>query len=278
MDKPGTTFARTFPLIRPAIAEVLRLAVDAERSGQKRLSQASLRTNSNLGSVYVAAMPQYGLGTGLLTHNHLPTIFGAYVYECDPLLEHTGTQWLMHYYLSAAHGPGPTFWHDVVVAFFLSGDVLNRLSVAERIEKIHQRIEGQPIKPVYAREAATAFLGTYIRLDALGNLGILKPDGDNYLVLGPEPPPLWAVAYALLDYWEAQFGDQLNAGLNEFSGEEGISSIFMISRGRLNAMLEAMQAEGMLELQRIAAPYQVVLLQRDRHQVLKRLYGHQNTE
>ncbi|MCC6188631.1 MAG: DUF4007 family protein [Anaerolineales bacterium] len=259
--------------MRPAVAEVLRLATDADRNGHKRLEQAALRDDSNLGSIYVEAMPRYGQAAGLLTKQHLPTLLGQCVARRDPLLEQSGTQWLMHFGLSAQHGFGPQFWREIVLSHFLSGEVLTKAALAERIAGIHEQIEAKPIKLAYAGEAAGAFLGTYTKPDGLGNLGILRKGTDSYLVLDPEAPPTWAVAYALLDLWEAQFGDQVAAGLNELYGERGLTSLFMISRGRLNTMLETMQAEGMLELHLIAAPYQVLLLKRDRAWVLGKLYG-----
>jgi hypothetical protein len=47
----------------------------------------------------------------------------------------------------------------------------------------------------------------------------------------------------------------------------------MISKGQFNTMLEEMQREGLLELFRIAPPYQVVLLSHDELSILERLYG-----
>jgi hypothetical protein len=264
--------------MRPAVADVLRLAVEAEKNGKRRLEIAAIRQGSNLGSVQVEAMPRYARGTGLLNSDYLPTLFGRYVIGGDSLLEHTGTQWLMHYHLSAEHGFGPVFWHEIVVSCLLGGEELTRSSVANRISVVHERTDGEPINAASAGQVANTFLGTYSKQDGLGGLGILRQRDDHYIVLDPDPPPVWAVAYALLDFWEAQFGDQVSAGLNELYGEKGLTSLFMISRGRLNTMLEAMQAEGMLELHLIAAPYQVMLLRRDREWVLGKLYGADHAE
>lgn len=272
-SKLGTTFARTFSLVRTAVAEVLKLALEAERSGKDRIGQSELREHSNLGTIYVEAMPRYGQGAGLLTKKNLPTMLGRYVGNHDPMIDHAGTQWLMHYGLSAEHGAGPVFWHEIVTSTFLSGDTITKAAVAQLVSGIHERIEGQAIKAAFAGEVAGAFLGTYTKPEGLGGLGILEKSGDDYVVLDPESPPVWAVAYALLDYWEARFGDQVTAGLNELYGEKGLTGLFMISRGRLNAMLDELQAEGMLELNLIAAPYQVMLHRRDRDWILSKLYG-----
>ena len=125
-----------------------------------------------------------------------------------------------------------------------------------------------------ARSTAKIFLGTYIKSDGLANLGLLeKLESDLYKVLEPDPPPTWVVAYALLDFWRGNFPGQKTINLNDLYGEKGLSNIFMISRGRINLMLEDMQQAGILQLFLIAPPYQVVLLDENIDISLKKVYG-----
>jgi hypothetical protein len=275
--KFGLTFHRTFSLVRPAVASVLGLAVEyAAASGEKTsLSLDAIRERTNLGSVYVEAMPRYARATGLLDDLLSPTEFGALAHQQDPRLEQSDTQWLMHYHISAPHGTGPAFWHHFVKNRFRSGDAFTRDELSQQIAAFVEDVEARSVTARDANATATVFLGTYTKTDAFGGLCILEEAQDGlYRVLEPESPSIWVLAYALLDFWEAHFPQQLTVNLNDLSGPDGLTSIFLIGVGRLNAVLRAMQEEGYVDVHRVAPPYQVVLLNRDRQSLLDRIYGY----
>ncbi len=95
----------------------------------------------------------------------------------------------------------------------------------------------------------------------------------------PEAPPIWAFGYALLDYWHAQFGDDLlTVNLDALSGARGLTSLFLCGAGRLNLLLRAMQREGYVDIYRVAPPYQAVLLRPDREPILRKLYEYHESE
>lgn len=272
----GVTFHRTFSLIRPSVSKIIQLA--QEVGDKQSLDRKTIRQRTNLGTIYVEAMPRYGFGSGLLDRENHLTILGSVVCHYDPLLENVATQWLMHYHLSAPHGPGTAFWHNLVVHRFLPGDEFSHAQIASQILEYVASVRKKPPRKEDAESSATVFLGTYTKTDGLSSLGILEEiRSKNYRVLDPDPPPTWVVAYALLDFWKARFSNLATINLNDLYGENGLTSLFMISKGRLNAMLEEMQREGMLELYRIAPPYQVVLLRREEQPILEKLYGIENT-
>ena len=272
----GVTFHRTFSLIRPSVTKIIQLA--QEMGDKQPLDRKTIRQRTDLGTIYVEAMPRYGFGTGLLDRENHLTILGSVVCHYDPLLENVATQWLMHYHLSAPHGPGAAFWNDLVVHRFLIGEEFSHAQIAAQIYDFVASIREKPPREEDAETSATIFLGTYTKADGLSSLGILEEiRTKNFRVLDPDPPPTWVVAYALLDFWKAQFSNLITINLSDLYGEKGITSLFMISKGRLNAMLEEMQREGMLELYRIAPPYQVVLLRREEQPILEKLYGIENT-
>jgi len=272
-----TVFHETFSLSRPSLQQVLFVAAKTKDTYVENQEQREsiLRDGTTLGTNYIKAMPRYAVGTGLLGANYRMTSFAKFAQKHDPLLEQVGTQWLMHYHLSAPQGPGPAFWHDLVVTRFRIGDEFTTDDIAIQIAHLYNSIEGKDLADKSARSTATIFLGTYIKSDGLGNLNLLISLGDNRFRVNDNynSPPVWAVAYGLLDFWQKQFLNQATINLNDLYGEKGLTNLFMISRGRLNTILEELQQEGMLELYRTAPPYQVLLLSGEKQQLLEKLYG-----
>lgn len=224
-------------------------------------------------------MPRYSFGTGLLDNQNCLTDFGFYAQKHDRLLEQPGTQWLMHYFLSAPQGPGPAFWHELVVTRFRTGDEFTTDEIAAQIGAFVATNEGKQLAARSARSTATVFLGTYTKEEGLGRLGILQPIGANrYRVQEPDLPPTWAFAYALLDYWHAQFGELMTVNLDALSGESGFTNLFLCGAGRLNMILRTLQRAGYVDIYRVAPPYQVVLLRQDRKPLLQNLYEHHESE
>src|SRR5438874_1815524 len=100
--KLGLSFHRTFPLSRPAVSQVLRVSAGHRGptgAGGTDLSFRSLRELTNLGTVYVEAMPRYARGAGLISEDGSPSQFGRLAFAGDPSLARVETQWLMHYHL-----------------------------------------------------------------------------------------------------------------------------------------------------------------------------------
>lgn len=219
-------------------------------------------------------MPRYATGAGLLDFARHLTRFGQYALNHDRLLEHQGTQWLMHYYLSAPQGPGPAFWHHLVSNFFYVGHEFSKTQVERQITAFVEQNEGRTLAKRTLSDAATIFLGTYLKSDGLGKLGLLTqlPD-ERYQVTEPVSPPPWAVAYALLDYWEAHFQDQLTVSLDLLTAPGGFTALFLMDQHNFNEVLRVLQAERYVEVYRVAPPHQVVLLRRDPEPLLQTLYG-----
>lgn len=272
----GTAFHETFPLSRAAITQLVETLAAQERKGAETSIRELLREETHLGTNYVKAMPRYAFGAGILDDSYALTAFGKAVLENDPLLVQTATQWLMHYHLSAPHGPGPAFWHHLVVSRFRSGDEFTREEIINQVNDFLQETEGRSFAEQTIKSTTNAFLGSYYQEDGLGRLEIIEKLTDtDYRVLEPEAPEVWAMAYAVLDFWAASFPQQITVNLNELTGTSGLTGLFLVGTGRLNAVLRAMQDEGYVEVHRVAPPYQVVLLNPDRQSILERLYSHE---
>jgi hypothetical protein len=274
-ERLGPTFHRTFSLVRPAVAQVLEISSNATRQGTKLKGSAFeiLRAGTDLGTVYVAAMPRYAVGCGLLDDKtYRLTPLGEFVYEHDPNLNHPSTLWLMHYHLSAPAGPGPAFWHYLVSRKLQPGIGLERSSLIESVRQAVLETEGKALVDRSARTLVTVFGGSYTKSDALSRLGILEETDEGYRVLEPDPPSEWVIGYALAHYWESVWPQFRQVALAELSEFGGFSSLFFLGTYQLNSRLRELQSRGLLELVQIAPPHQILRLWKSPQDFLEHIY------
>lgn len=266
---PGLTFHRTFALSRPSLAQILALVKDGLPVTKEMLS-----SRTSLGTIYQEAMPRYAYRVGLLDGHQQLTQFGHSVAQSDLHQDALGTQWLLHYHLSAPHGPGPAFWHELVVTHFRSGNRFTAEQVNQQLAAFVRTTSGRQLAARSLCATTTVFLRTYIRSDGLGKLGIIEKTGrDHYRVSSPPTPPHWALAYALMDYWQAHYGGRLTVNLADLLTERGFAALFLMGEAQLLSVLTTLQEEGVVELYRVAPPFQVVLIQPDPELALRRLYA-----
>ncbi|MEZ0396309.1 MAG: DUF4007 family protein [Anaerolineales bacterium] len=261
------TFHRTFSLSRSSIAKVLHLA-----QGRPGFRKTDLAQYTDLGTIYQEAMPRYAYRAGLLDEKNHLTLFGRFAAEYDPALEKPGTQWLMHYHLAAPHGP-TAFWHSLVRRRFLPGNTFTAADLTADLTNLLRGEAGKDPAPRSVRSTVTVFTGTYLKTDGLSRLGLLEEiEKERYRVPAVSAPPVWALGYALAEYWQARYGKRLTVNLDEFAGEN-FAGVFLLGESGLTDLLIQLKQEGMIDLHRIAQPYQVVLLQPDPEFALQRLYA-----
>jgi hypothetical protein len=261
------TFHRTFSLSRSSVAKVLRLA--QENPG---FNKDDLATHTDLGTIYQEAMPRYAYRAGLLDEKNRLTPFGRFAAAHDPALERPGTQWLLHYHLAAPHGP-TAFWHHLVVRRFLAGNTFTAADLTSDLTEFLRREAGKEPAPRSVRSTVTVFIGTYLKSDGLKRLGLLEEtQQETYRVPAAPLPPLWALGYALAEYWQAHYGERLTVNLDDLSGEN-FAGVFLLGERGFTELLVQLKQEGMTDLHRTAHPYQVVLLQPSSEFALERLYA-----
>lgn len=270
-------FHETFSLKRNAVAQVLNALAavrDEKILGSKKQRESLLRESTSLGANYVKSVPSYARGSGLLDDNYRTSIFGNYVLRHDESLEHVGTQWLMHYHLSAPQGPGPEFWSRFVVEHFRTGNYFSKEQLTQELKQFHFGVTGKELGEGSATSTPRVFLGTYTSSDGLGRLHLLSSAADGfYRVLEPVAIPIWALAYALMDYWETFHPGQLSINLDSLTSEQGLANLFLLDQATLERLLNELQRTGVVEVYRSAQPFQLLLLSQDRELVLGKLYG-----
>ncbi|SRR5258706_9109947 len=276
-DRLGTVFHESFSLSRQSINRILKAIFENPKIATVGQAEREIifRDTTTLGTRQVKSTARYARGIGAIDPKNLLSPFGEYILRHDPLMDQMGTQWLMHYHLSAPHGPGPAFWNELVLTRFRPGDDFTRNDIIEQIAEFYKQNEGKSISiEDSVKPTAAVFLSTYTKSEAMGGLGLLEETAkDHYHVVEPIPPSVWVLALALLDYWQANFQDRVAINLGDLYNERSLASLFMVGSGRINAMLFEMQNDGYVEIYRISPPYTVALLKQDVNYLLKRLYG-----
>lgn len=261
------TFHRTFALSRSSVAKILRVA--QEKPGFKL---ADLARYTDLGTIYQEAMPRYAYRAGLLNESNHLTAFGRFAAQHDPAMEKPGTQWLLHYHLSAPHGP-TAFWRHLVMRRFLMGNTFSAEDLTADLTVFLREKAGKEPAPRSVRSAVTVFTGTYLKHDGLNRLGLLEETAENnYHVPSSPPPPPWALGYALVEYWGAHYGERLTVNLDDLT-QGDFAAVFLLGEEGLTQLLLQLKSEGMVDLYRTSRPYQIVLLQPSLEFALERLYG-----
>jgi hypothetical protein len=261
------TFHRTFTLSRSSISKILYLA--QEKPG---FIKSDLASYTDLGTIYQEAMPRYANRAGLLDEKNQLTAFGRYAAQSDPALEKPGTQWLLHYHLSAPHRP-TAFWHFLVTRRFVPGNTFTAEDLVSDLKTFLQQAAGKDPAPRSVRSAVTVFIGSYLKSDGLKRIGLIEERGQgSYYIPDVNPPPVWALGYALAEYWQAHYGERLTVNLDDLTGAR-FAGLFLLGEIGLTNLLMQLKQEGMVDLFRISRPYQVVLLQPNPEFALERLYA-----
>lgn len=260
------TFHRTFSLSRSSMAKVIRLA-----QSEPGFSLENLAQNTDLGTIYLEAMPRYAFRSGLLDRRNHLTAFGRFAVPSDPALEKPATQWLLHYHLAAPHGP-TAFWHHLVRKRFLPGNIFTADDLMADLTEFMSDAAGKAPALRSIRSTVTIFTGTYLKADGLRQLGLLDEISPNtYRVPAAGPPPFWAVGYALAEYWHARYGERPTINLDDLT-QGDFAAVFLLGEEGLTQLLIQLKQEGMLDLYRISHPYQVVLLQPSLEYALQKIY------
>lgn len=251
----GTAFHESFALNRPAIQQVLDIA----RQSPENLTFDGLRATTNLGRNYVKSMPRYCIGCGLLAEDNTLTPFGRVVVAHDPGLQKAQTQWLMHYFLSVEGGSGPLFWRDLVVTHLRIGSAVDADQVAGWVSESVLRTGAKPLAERTLRDTARVFLRTYSRDDGLGQIGLIsesKQHKGQYVVRMPSPPGAWVIGAALTDLWQRRWPHQATTNLGDVS--ESLGDIFFMGHSGLADALRELQRHELIDIYRVAPPFQVV--------------------
>jgi hypothetical protein len=267
MVRVGTGFHETFKLDRSRLIDVLQLARenDERPQSERGFTKADLDNSAtSLGPNMRRAFPRYGVAAGLLKQQgtrYLLTDFGQLALGHDSLLDEAATQWLMHYHLSASQGPGPLFWNLSMVSALSRGDFLTRHDVERSIMEAQSSTRDGAASQRLLQSTTTIFFGTYTDSAGLSRIDLMRSGlyADERFELAPpsNSASVWAFGFALVDHWLRAWQDQLTVSLDRLRESDSPAKLLFLDEASVEAHLEILQQEGLIELYRIAPPYQI---------------------
>lgn len=273
-NRIGLSFHESFSLNLPAVSKIINLSF----TNEGRIDQTVIKAQTSLGPNYVKSMPKYARASGLMKMgSYQLTPLGEAVCLHDPNLINPTTLWAMHYHLSAPNGPGPAFWSNLITNYLVFGKEVSRSGVAEEISRFRMSQDSKAdVKVRTAQSTATVLLGTYTKSDALGQLGLIggTSERDGYFrVSESQSPPSGVVAFALADHWETHFGEQQTVSLSELARDDGFARVMWMNYQQFDNILMDLKHKNIVDLYRIAQPYQVARLWSSKAQLLSDLYS-----
>lgn len=258
MEKSAISFHRTFALSRTRLAEVV--SVVGRHEGAKNLTELVYQ-QTNLGTIQAEAFNRYAQRSGIIDSANRFTEFGRKLFSEDRHLSSTTSQWLIHYHLSAPHGPGVGFWSHLVLEFLSTSREFRAEDLETALRHFLHREGLHPASDGTLRSACTVFRGTYEKAEGLGALAILSPNvsnGPTYCVGPAIRVPTWVFAYALADFWDHYWSGQVTLSLHELMVFRGLASMFFLEKRAVDEIVTRLISANVIELYKTVQPYQIV--------------------
>jgi hypothetical protein len=257
----GMAFHETFRFERVRMRTVLEYA---RHHGSFTIPQLLDDDECELGTNMKKAFPRWGVGAGLLCvrqDGYTLTQLGSAVVERDPMMSWPESQWLIHYHLSAPHGPGPFAWHRAFSNLCRFGRSVTRRTFEQWMSEAIAELEGKTPRPNTTAQAAGVFLGTYLSHSGLGALGLIEEVEDaagfnTMRASQTESVPPEVVGYAVVDTWSANWHSQETVSLARLSEADGVSPALCLGENSFSTALDELQRRGYLHLFRVAPPFQ----------------------
>ena len=271
LRKLGTAFHESFSFSRPATAQFLRAVLTSgSGEGQRGLTHKDLRQLSSLGTNYIKSVRRYAYGFGLVDDAEQLTPIGRVIAEQDMDMGNVETQWLLHDTFAAPYRSGPAFWWPLLCGLRGMAEFSSADACAVLKEVLGATAEQMALRTL--RTTATVCLGTYTKDEGLGRLCIFSNDGTTFRAAVPEQPPPSVVAFAVADFWDHAWPGRASVNLSSLNEPGGPASLLLMNSGEMSDALREMQNAGLVEVHRVAPPYQVFRLWEDSTKLLERVY------
>jgi len=249
-------FHQSFAPETEALAQLLRVA--SEQPGYLTKEEISgitmIPTGNRSGKVvphilYAEAMGLLHVKKKDIKFSLSLTKVGQVVYEEDPYLIEGITKWLCHYGL--VHKTSPAILWSYVFNYFIP-----RIGL-----QFHQStLENAATRNFEVTKINFSPFRSYFLAERCFEIGIMNINGDEYKLTPHNIDRKYRhfYGYMLLKHWENELGNQSEITYNQVVEEIGFGNPFLWDEGVVMEVLELLQDEGVLVINRQLSPITII--------------------
>jgi hypothetical protein len=287
-------FHASFALKKEDLIRILEAATEEQGLND---SLENLIARTTLGNKKVGPMRSWAIRAGLVSGDRLSPE-GAIVYQIDPSLQSSITDWLMHFYLSLGTqgtkddrkskytgigtqlAPPPTHpadwggWTYFVHTFLPDHPTFTLDELQAYCSTIFTPGTGKnPEKDL--RDNLRLILRAYCEPEGISKCKFISQlDKDAYTAAAPTLPNLNLTAYFLAKLWQRDFGDTSSVLADDILHQSlGLASVLGINPPALQVVLNQLETAALIEQRRTVSPAQIIRRWHDPLTLLEKAYA-----
>ena len=273
MAKIQLHFNGSFALKKEDLRKIIGAAAEAKGLND---NLQNLIARTSLGNAKVGRMKSWVIRAGLVKDNYL-TSEGKILWQHDPYLESTISEWLMHFYLgfgdkglqqppneSADRGGWSYFVHNFLPQHRLFTIEDFRQSCTSVFEEESKVIE-QRIRYI---------LRAYTDQDALINCQFITLKDHKYTAGNANLPNPYLIGYFLAKLWQRDFGETTSVLTDDILQQKmGLAPILGQDRETFQECLNQLETLAIIEQRRTVSPAQIIRRWDEPLALLEKAYG-----
>lgn len=272
MVKIQLHFNGSFALKKEEIRKIIGAAAEAKGLND---SLPNLMDRTSLGNAKVGRMKSWAIRAGLVKNNHL-TPEGKIVWNLDPYLQSTTTEWLMHFYLCSGdkglqQPPNePADWGgwSYFVYNFLPQ---HRLFTIEDFQQSCSLVFEEESKVIEQR--IRYILRAYTDQDALINCQFITLKNHKYTSGNANLPSPYLIGYFLAKLWQRDGNTTSVLTDDIFQQKMGLSYILGKESETFQECLNQLETLAIIEQRRTVSPAQIIRRWDDPLTLLEKAYA-----
>lgn len=268
-------FHKTFVLERDNISKILAVVSKNPSADRQTVAEETgIGIGKRASDGKVRPTIQYAIYSGLLTpdsalskNDITLSDVGKIVFELDPRLKLSTTQWVMHYSLCRTENEA-LVWSFFVHDFLPCHPEFTGETLQQELERKFEELSDEN-----AREYRKILTSCYLNVNALSKVGLIESSRTNKYQRGQSRcPNPYLVAYFLAEIWESKSAQELMVSHDILLKPGHLATTINLNRLDLQACLDELSSIGAIRQMLNVPPFQVIRNWTDKFDFLRHAY------